>query len=497
MALPYNIQQYPHQFLHFIGLCLFIYLLVVIKNTINEKNILKQQVEQMRCVLTGQAFLLKAHLDTGAFNEALQKIADYFQADEVFFYLKENYAVEEKCLWQNKCSRLKNDIQPLAKKVYSVLSTSGRNRILYDVKADKDDFSLPHLNGYKLSKLLAVPIRDNNRNMIGVLCCCNGVKKLSQIRFMNSAAGGIFRSINNYNGYYSVVRKAQYDTLTGLKNQNNYYAALYELSLIEMKSFACIYIDVNGLHEINNHLGHKAGDTMLREVAQALRSYFDAANIYRIGGDEFVVLCKNKRREDITAAIRQAQADIRLLDYEISIGVEWRDRHINVKDVVNAAEQTMLKNKRSYYEHNKGKGQMRTLNEKMEKIIMEKDDMTKFLRVLSSHFMGVYFVDLASDSIRHIYIPPYFAEMLAQCDGRYKDALLLYARELVKPFYYDRFKDITDYNHLEQRIKDGNIPEFTYEKLNGEWVRLQIMKINKNDGNPAVKETLWIFSRVD
>ena len=497
MALPYNIQQYPHQLFHFIGICLFIYLLVVIKNITDDKKILKQQIEQMRCVLTGQAILLKAHLDTDAFNKALQKIADYFRSDEVFFYLADSYAVEGKCLWQNKNSRLKTDIMPLAEDVYKTMSMSGKNRILYNADTDAEKFSPPDLNGYEISKLLAVPIKDNNRNMIGVLCCCNGEKKLSQIRFMNSAAGGIFRSINNYNGYYSVVRKAQYDTLTGLKNQNNYYAALYELSLTEMKSFACIYIDVNGLHEINNHLGHKAGDAMLREVAQALRAHFDSAHIYRIGGDEFVVLCQNKCREDIMAAIRQAQDDVRLLDYEISIGVEWRNKHINVKDIVNAAEQAMLKNKRRYYEHNKSKGQMRMLNEKMEQIIMEKDDMSKFLRVLSAHFMGVYFVDLASDSIRHIYIPPYFAEMIERCEGRYKDALLLYAGELVKPVYYDRFKEVTDYEKLEQKMKDGSIPEFTYEKLNGEWVQLQIMKINKNDGNLAVKETLWIFSRPD
>lgn len=495
MALPYNIQQYPHQLLHFIGICLFIYLLAVIKNMADDKTILKQQIEQMRCMLTGQSILLKAHLDTSAFNDALQKIADYFRSDEVFFYLADSYAVEGKCLWQNKDSCLKTDIHPLAEAVYKALGTSGKNCILYSADTDADDFLLPKLSGHRLLNLLAVPIKDHNRNMIGVLCCCNGTKKLSQIRFMNSVASGIFRSINNYNGYYSVVRKAQYDTLTGLKNQNNYYAALYELSLTEMKSFACIYIDVNGLHELNNHLGHKAGNAMLREVAQALRAHFDAANIYRIGGDEFVVLCQDVCREDITSAIRRAQDDIRSLDYEISIGVEWRSRHINVKEIVNAAEQTMLKNKRLYYEHNKGKGRMRMLNEKMEQIIMEKDDMSKFLRVLSSHFMGVYFVELTSDSIRHIYIPFYFAEMLEQCGGRYKDALLLYARELVKPFYYDRFEAVCDYTNLEKMMQGGTMPEFTYEKLDGEWVRLQIMKINKNDGNPAVKETLWIFSR--
>ena len=51
-----------------------------------------------------------------------------------------------------------------------------------------------------------------------------------------------------------------------------------------------VYIDVVGLHEINNHLGHKAGDGMLCAVAGAMQRMFPLADTYRIGGDEFVVL---------------------------------------------------------------------------------------------------------------------------------------------------------------------------------------------------------------
>ena len=51
----------------------------------------------------------------------------------------------------------------------------------------------------------------------------------------------------------------------------------------------CVYIDANGLHELNNERGHEAGDLMLRFVADSLMEQFPKGSLYRVGGDEFVV----------------------------------------------------------------------------------------------------------------------------------------------------------------------------------------------------------------
>ena len=51
----------------------------------------------------------------------------------------------------------------------------------------------------------------------------------------------------------------------------------------------CVYIDANGLHELNNERGHEAGDLMLRFVAESLMEQFPKGSLCRVGGDEFVV----------------------------------------------------------------------------------------------------------------------------------------------------------------------------------------------------------------
>ena len=52
-------------------------------------------------------------------------------------------------------------------------------------------------------------------------------------------------------------------------------------------------MDVNGLKRVNDTLGHKAGDRLIVSVADKLFQYLPGGEVYRTGGDEFIVFCKN------------------------------------------------------------------------------------------------------------------------------------------------------------------------------------------------------------
>ena len=64
------------------------------------------------------------------------------------------------------------------------------------------------------------------------------------------------------------------DALTRLYNRHKYNEDLEELAKGECPTLTCLYVDVNGLHELNNHMGHEKGDDMLCSVADALKRYF-------------------------------------------------------------------------------------------------------------------------------------------------------------------------------------------------------------------------------
>ncbi|MDX2367195.1 MAG: diguanylate cyclase [Colwellia sp.] len=92
-------------------------------------------------------------------------------------------------------------------------------------------------------------------------------------------------------------RKAFYDELTGLKNRSNMNDEI-ENAINNSKEFnnklAVFFIDLNDFKDLNDTLGHDAGDIILKEMAVRLKaSVRSDDSVFRVGGDEFVVLIKN------------------------------------------------------------------------------------------------------------------------------------------------------------------------------------------------------------
>jgi len=91
--------------------------------------------------------------------------------------------------------------------------------------------------------------------------------------------------------------KAHHDELTGLKNRVKMHheieEAIDELKKFKIK-FAVMFIDLNKFKQLNDTLGHDAGDVMLKETANRLKeSVHSDDTVFRLGGDEFLVLIKN------------------------------------------------------------------------------------------------------------------------------------------------------------------------------------------------------------
>ena len=154
----------------------------------------------------------------------------------------------------------------------------------------------------------------------------------------------------------------------------------------------------------------------------------------------------------------------------------------------------MQKSKEEYYSSRGGERQRRILDRNVERIITEKKDIERFIQVLAPVFKGVYFVNLETDTLRQIFIPTYFKEMLEESNERFSKALMLYASRMVKSEYIPDFKRFCDYMYLEQLLDGEDIPEFIYEKKDGCRLKLRVLKFSTYSDSP--KETLWIFSDI-
>lgn len=145
-----------------------------------------------------------------------------------------------------------------------------------------------------------------------------------------------------------VYRISTTDPCTGLINSVAYGELLQKSEDRVFSPVACIYIDANGLHEINNTHGHEAGDQMLRTVASCLRQQFPADHIYRIGGDEFVVFTAAGETE-CEERMQTVAGDLTEQAYSISYGIAARETVTGLRGLVREADSKMLEKKRTYY----------------------------------------------------------------------------------------------------------------------------------------------------
>src|SRR5690606_19643177 len=92
-------------------------------------------------------------------------------------------------------------------------------------------------------------------------------------------------------------RMAYEDSLTGLPNRNEMLRSFEKMS--KNAEIAVLYIDLDQFKNINDTLGHHVGDLLVKEIADRLLPLLnDFQQIYRIGGDEFLVIMENGTEDD-------------------------------------------------------------------------------------------------------------------------------------------------------------------------------------------------------
>ena len=285
------------------------------------------------------------------------------------------------------------------------------------------------------------------------------------------------------------------DPLTGLLNRRRFERDLEWWGRNRPETLTCVYIDVVGLHEINNHLGHKAGDGMLCAVAGAMQRMFPLADTYRIGGDEFVVLWADHTGEQGTEAAARIKALLRESNYEISVGVHQIEPDENLEDGVDRAENAMRRDKEAYYRETGNLDQMRVLNEKLERILVEKRDMDMFLRAIAPRYIGVYAVDNDTGRMRSIVIPDRFRRIVKEAKGLFIPALAQYAEEVVADAWRGSFDPLLDLPGVIRRVEREGMVCATFRRRDGAWIRLQVMRYLPDEDEGG--GTLWIFSAAD
>ena len=108
------------------------------------------------------------------------------------------------------------------------------------------------------------------------------------------------------------------DSLTGLLNRHAFYA---DAAKNPEDLSALVSIDMNGLKAINDIEGHAAGDEALVTLAHCFqRALKRRQSAYRVGGDEFVILCRRCSSDDLAQLVERLRRSVAETPYSCSIG---------------------------------------------------------------------------------------------------------------------------------------------------------------------------------
>ena len=148
--------------------------------------------------------------------------------------------------------------------------------------------------------------------------------------------------------------KANLDALTGVKNKHAYVDLEEKLNSMleagEAMQFAIVIFDVNGLKQVNDTQGHKAGDRYIKDACNMICTSFKRSPIFRIGGDEFAVIAQGASYEHLDEQLeaigKKNQENKESGKVTVAFGFSRYHHDKSVEEVFIRADGLMYENKR-------------------------------------------------------------------------------------------------------------------------------------------------------
>ena len=147
---------------------------------------------------------------------------------------------------------------------------------------------------------------------------------------------------------FSILLLTEKDSLTGLLNRQAFYASIEN----DARSInAMVSIDMNGLKVINDTEGHAAGDKALETIALCfLQSAASKQSVYRIGGDEFVIICRWASEDDVKALIDRIRKNVSKTKYKCAIGYSYAPNGAAaIDEMLKESDEKMYADKSAFY----------------------------------------------------------------------------------------------------------------------------------------------------
>jgi diguanylate cyclase (GGDEF)-like protein len=179
-----------------------------------------------------------------------------------------------------------------------------------------------------------------------------------EIRLLSTAFENMAMHLKEHENLQHLL--AYRDSLTGLRNTNSYWAWITDFDKeIETKEivFGVLVFDINYLKETNDRYGHDVGNKLIVSAARVISDIFKRSPVFRIGGDEFLVILQNRDLDELDVLLKKFDEEClnktvytekEAIPVSVAKGFARYDsgKDTNFIDVFNKADDAMYENKR-------------------------------------------------------------------------------------------------------------------------------------------------------
>ncbi|MEG1912944.1 MAG: GGDEF domain-containing protein [Cloacibacillus sp.] len=293
-----------------------------------------------------------------AIETVLSTIGEYYQADRSYI-LELN---QERTVGTNTFEWCRHGVEsqikfnqgiplsqiPLWQDAIDAVSTM----VIQDVEEIREKYPMEYgrMRFQNIRRLMAAPFNLQNQGL-GYIGVDNPASNSNNPSLLQSVSYFVMNELQKRRLRAELEYQSSHDALTGLFNRNKYTQDIAALADKKLESAGVVFCDVNGLKFINDTQGHDAGDDRIRAVSKILQTVFLNSTIYRLGGDEFLVLCEDISKEQFNQLTDAARGSFLSENGQsmASIGARWERQNFDLPSMVLKADTLMYGEKQKHH----------------------------------------------------------------------------------------------------------------------------------------------------
>lgn len=321
---------------------------------ISREGKIKERLEIATILNKCIAELISGEDEDAAISNLLRIISGYFDGDRSYIVQideKRNVCTNTYEYAMNGVTAEKDNLQEVPMEMLDIWMDSFRKNGLYYIPDIEEEQGQPYYETLKMqdiTRLLAVPLNSDGK-IIGFLGVDNPRLHYEDHTLLSSIQYFLTDSLKAKERKACLQYMSYRDMLTTLYNRNRYIQVLEGMQAKTVIKTSVAYIDINGLKRVNDLYGHEAGDRLIINTARSMLAILPE-NAYRVGGDEFVLICFDMDEKIFRSKVRDICDSIVAKRISVSVGVVWEESSSELETMLRRADDLMYAEKKKYYE---------------------------------------------------------------------------------------------------------------------------------------------------